>query len=322
MAQTQLTLILLVPRYATVSPTNGPVGTAITVNGSGFKGNANVTITYNGATAGTTTANGLGNISTTFNIPPASTGSHSLVITDQTNSQSFTFSVTPTANPISPVSGPIGTNITLGGSGFGANKTITVTYDSNPVNLASSTTTDANGTFNVSFKAPVSKSGNHSVVLTDGTTSQTFTFAIDATPPPVPTLTLPVAATKLGKIPTLSWTSVTDANGGISYNMQIAKDATFNTIIFQKTGLTSPTYTLNTQNPQEKLKSASKSAPYYWRVQAIDAASNVSAWTTPQTFLVGLALGDYAGYIILGVVAIMLGVLGFVIGRLTRRRSY
>ena len=112
---------------------------------------------------------------------------------------------------------------------------------------------------------------------------------------------------------------MTDPNGGITYTLQISKDATFNTLILQKTGLTAPTYTLNTQNPQEKLKSASKSAPYYWRVQAIDAASNASAWTTPQTFLVGLALGDYAGYIILGVIAIMLGVLGFVLGRLTRR---
>ena len=142
---------------------------------------------------------------------------------------------------------------------------------------------------------------------------------MDSTPPPVPALSFPLASTKLAKIPTLSWTAVTDPNG-VTYNLQISKDVSFNTLILQKTGLTTTSYTLNTQNPQEVLKSASKSAPYYWRVQAIDGASNASAWTTPQTFLVGLALGDYAGYIILGVIAIMLGALGFVLGRLTRRR--
>ena len=148
---------------AAVNPTSGPVGTTITASGTGFKANANITITYNNVQAGTTNANGLGNFTTTFAIPSASTGAHSLVITDQTNTQTFSFSVTPTANPISPTSGYIGSNITISGTGFGANKTITVTYDSNPVTLTTPSTTDANGTFTVSFKAPVSKSGNHSV---------------------------------------------------------------------------------------------------------------------------------------------------------------
>ena len=306
---------------AVVDPTSGPVGTTITASGTGFKASANITITYNSIQAGTTKANGLGNFTTTFAIPAASTGAHSMVISDQTNTQTFSFTVTPTTNPISPTSGAIGTNITLSGNGYGASKGITVTYDSNSVTLIGSSTTDANGTFSVSFKAPVSKGGNHTVAVTDGTTSKTFTFTIDATPPTVPALSLPAPLTKLGKVPTLSWNPVTDSNGGITYTMQISKDIAFSTVLFEKKGLTTPTYTLDTQNPLEKLKSASKSAPYYWRVQATDAASNVSAWTTPQTFLVGLAFADYAVYIIFGIIAIMLGVLGFIIGKLTSRRA-
>jgi len=164
-------------------------------------------------------------------------------------------------------------------------KTLNITYDSTPVTLTPTGTTDANGTFNVSFKIPVSKSGNHTIVVSDGTTSNTYTFKLDATPPAAPALTLPVAATKLGKVPTLSWSPVTDSNGGITYNMQISKDQSFNTILITKSGLTATTYTLDTNVPAEKLKSASKSAPYYWRVQATDAAGNVSAWTTPRRSL-------------------------------------
>jgi hypothetical protein len=304
---------------ATVSPTSGPVGTTVTAKGSGFKANGTVSINYNNVQIGTVTASGLGNFSTNINIPAAGTGSHPLVLSDSSNTQSFTFSVTPTANPMTPTTGPIGTSVTFSGSGFGSSKTLNVTYDGNPVTLTPVSTTDATGTFNVSFKIPVSKSGNHTIIVSDGTTTNTYTFKLDATPPVAPTLTLPAAATKLGKIPTLSWSPVTDANGGITYNMQISKDQAFNTVLITKSGLTATTYTLDTNVPAEKLKSASKSAPYYWRVQATDAAGNVGAWTTPQTFLVGLALSDYIVYIIFAVIAIMLGVLGFVIGRITKR---
>ncbi len=300
-----------------ISPTSGPVGTNITAKGSGFKANANITITYNNAQVGTATANGFGSFSTTFTIPSSSTGAHSMVITDQTNPQTFSLSVTPTAK-ISVTSGNIGSDITISGTGFGANKGVTVKYDADQV--APGTTTDANGTFTASFKAPVSKAGNHTITVTDGTTTQPFTFAMDSTAPPVPKLSLPATLTKIGKIPTLSWTEVNDPSG-VTYTMQISKDAAFGTLILQKEGLTTPSYTLNKQNTQEKLKSASKSTTYNWRVKAIDGASNESAWSTPQTFLVGLALGDYAIYIVFGIVAILLGVGGYLLGRLTKRRE-
>ena len=304
---------------ASVTPTSGPVGTAVAAKGSGFKGNGTVTITYNGAQIATATSNGLGNFSATINIPPSSTGPHNLVVSDSSNSQPFVFTITATPKDPSPVSGPIGTSVSASGSGFAANKALSVTFDSAPLTLTPVSTTDANGTFNVSFKIPTSKSGNHTIVITDGTTSNNYTFKIDATAPAAPVLSTPAAATKLGKVPTLSWGAVTSTNGGITYTLQISKDQNFNTLLIQKTGLTTPSYTLDTNVPAEKLKSASKSAPYYWRVQATDAASNVSAWTTPQTFLVGLAIGDYIIYIVFAVIALMLGALGFVLGRITKR---
>jgi hypothetical protein len=297
---------------ASIGPTSGPVATTITASGSGFKGNGKITITYNSVQVGTATANATGSFTTTFTILSASTGSHSMVITDQTNTQTFSFSVTPAAT-ISSTSGYVGSDINVNGTGFGSNKGVTVKYDSDQV---TSSTTDASGTFTASFKAPVSKGGDHVIMVTDGTNTTTFKFAMDSTAPPMPTLSLPANLTKLDKIPTLSWTQVTDPSG-VTYTLQISKDVAFNNIILHKQGLTTPSYTIT---KEEKLKSASKSAPYYWRVQAIDAASNESTWSTPQTFLVGLALGDWAIYIVFAVVAVMLGVGGFLLGRLTKRR--
>ena len=90
---------------STINVTSGPVGTSVTASGSGFKYKGNITITYNNAQIGTATAGTNGSFTTTFTIPSSSTGPHSLVISDQTNTQTYTFTMTPTTNPMSPTSG-------------------------------------------------------------------------------------------------------------------------------------------------------------------------------------------------------------------------
>lgn len=305
---------------AASSPVNGPVGTAVTVTGTGFKTSSKVTVTFNGVQIATGNAAANGSFSVTFNVPAAAAGSHDIVVSDGTTSKPFTFAVTPTVSMTTAATGFIGDTISIAGTGFISGKALNVTYDGNAVTLITANATDANGSFSVSFKAPVSKSGSHPISISDGTNSQNYTFTIDATPPAAPTPTLPLAAGKLGKVPMLTWTTVADNNGGITYNLQVSKDATFKTAILQKTGLTTPTYTLDTTIPAEKLKAANANNPYYWRVQSVDAAGNTGAWSTPQTFIVGLTFADYSIYILFAGIAIMLGIIGFVLGRLTAKR--
>ena len=219
--------------------TSGPVGTSVTANGTGFKSNASITIIYNGIQKGTAITDAKGNLATTFKINAAPTGSHVLVITDGTNTQSFSFTVTPTAT-IDSTKGTIGSSINVSGSGFNATQGITVKYDNAQIATSS---TDENGTFTVTFKAPVSKGGAHTITVSDGTNTKTFDYVIDATPPPTPVLSLPANMTRGDKIPTLSWQDVTDANGGIVYTLQLSKDIGFNSILLEKDGLTTSTYT-------------------------------------------------------------------------------
>jgi hypothetical protein len=301
---------------AGIDVTSGTVGTTVNISGTGFKTKAAISITYNNAQIATTVAGTNGNFTAIVVIPSASTGAHSLVVTDQTNTYTYTFSVTPVASmvPQSPTVGNVGTLINISGTGFSASKTITVTYDSNAVTLTAPSSTDANGMFTASFSAPASIGGNHTVVVSDGTNSQTFTFVMESTAPPVPTLYIPPPGTKLANIPVLTWSDVTDPSG-LTYTLQISQDATFSTIILEKKGLTTTAYTLT---EKETLKSVGKNNPYYWRVRAIDGASNASSWAAPQTFLVGTVFADYYVYIVCGVIALMLGALGFVLGRITR----
>ncbi len=116
---------------------------------------------------------------------------------------------------------------------------------------------------------------------------------MDSTPPPAPTLASPAKDANVPALANFQWSPVTDPSG-VTYTLQIARDAGFNSIVVQKTGLTTPSYQLT---EQEKLDSTGKDKPYYWRVKAIDGASNESPWSTALTFTVGFHLPNLAYYI-------------------------
>jgi hypothetical protein len=139
---------------------------------------------------------------------------------------------------------------------------------------------------------------------------------METTPPAVPTLALPANDTKSKSQPTFTWQPVSDPSG-VTYTFQIATDANFAHVILEKPDLTSPEYTLI---ETEKLESVGKDTPYYWRVKAIDGASNESEWSTPNSFYVGFIMPTWGIYALFGFGALLLGVLGFWLGRRTAYR--
>jgi hypothetical protein len=284
-----------------INPTSGPVGTIITANGAGFKANTAITIKYGNSPAGTATTDSEGNFSTTFPALASSTGNHQITITDQTNTMTFTFGIVSDVK-ISPASGFVGSDVTINGTGFSSSAGVTVKYDANQI---ASSTTDADGTFTVVFKAPASEGGNHQITIADSLNITTSAFVIDSTPPPTPALLEPPPMTKADKRTSLDWQDVTDPSG-ITYTLQISKDATFDTVILQKRGLISSEYELT---KQEVLNSVSKNTPYYWRVKAIDRANNESQWSSPFSFYVGFFLAKWTYYTIVGVSALIVGLI-------------
>ena len=111
------------------------------------------------------------------------------------------------------------------------------------------------------------------------------------------------------------WEDVTDPSG-VKYTLQVATDADFTNVILQKPDLTESEYTLT---DEEKLESVGEEEPYYWRVRAVDGAFNNSAWTTPASFRVGFIFNipTWGIYLLFGIGALLLGVLGFWLGRRT-----
>ena len=295
---------------ASLNPTSGNVGRDVSVNGTGFAASKVLVVRYDNAQVATATANANGNFAINFKPANSQRGEHTVTITDGVTTINLPFTITPAVN-LTPASGNIGSEITVGGTGLGATKPITVRFDNNQVATGNS---DAAGTLSIAFKAPVSVGGNHLVSVTDGTSTVSVTFAMDSTPPPAPQL--PAATTPVQAVPETRfvWPEVSDPSG-VTYTLQVAKDAAFSGLVLEKKGLTSTGYTIT---KEEKLKSVSKRTPYYWRVRAIDGASNEGSWSNAQPFYVGLTLPGWSLYAFAGIGVILVLLFGFWLG--SRRR--
>jgi trimeric autotransporter adhesin len=108
------------PTIASLSPTAGGVGTAVTITGANF-GSAPGTVTFNGV-AGTPAYWSSGRI-----VVPVPTGATTgtVVVTvggNASNGASFTVNSSPGISSISPSSGTVGTVVMIAGSGFGSSQ--------------------------------------------------------------------------------------------------------------------------------------------------------------------------------------------------------
>jgi len=318
------TATFTVAQKITIDPTSGSSGTTVTVTGTGFKANYAITIKYDGTTVATSpttvTTNPTGYFSATFNVPASMAGTYVVEASDGTNTATANFVSTTdaTISQTTTVAAPghVGMELTITGTGFAPNATVTVTYETTPVTLAT-VPTDASGNFTAPITIPASVGGAHTITVSDGSISKVFDFVMESSAPPVPLLLLPLVDEKAASETSFEWNPVSDvspASSPVTYDLQVAADAYFTNILVEKTGLTTPTYTLL---EEERLESTSKEEPYYWRVRAVDAASNASDWCYASTFYVGFTF-EFTGwvvYVTMALIAVAFFFLGLWLGR-------
>lgn len=110
-----------------------------------------------------------------------------------------------------------------------------------------------------------------------------FTTSGDVTPPPAPALDSPADGVIITTTtPLLQWKTVIDPSG-VTYEVQLASNSTFATLVANPTNLTAAagaSYATFTSG------SALDDGTYYWRVRAIDGAGNESNWSSARSFTV------------------------------------
>ncbi len=310
------TKTFVVTASAALSPSSGYSGTKITVTGNGFIANQTATITFDNTPVETTSISAQGSFEVSFDAPVRQAGVYKVRATDGTNFVENNFNVTTSVKLVTKNSasapGYVGEPVTVSGVGFKAGAKITVTYDGKEVKTG---TVGSDTNFSITFNAPTSKAGEHTVTISDGIVMLSLPYYMDASAPTSPVLVEPETGTRQKATGTFTWITVSDPSG-VTYELQVASDTSFSatSIIVEKKGLSGAEYTLT---KAEKLKNTKKDAPYFWRVRAVDAAENASTWSNIWSFSVGSVMPAWALWIMIGLGAVIVLLFAYWLGRRT-----
>ncbi len=310
--------VFIVEPAITINPESGTAGEQVTVNGTGFADGEDVTITLDGDEVATGDTNSDGNFTIRFDVPTIGPDTYTVEAEDDENNSAetdFTVAADVSISPVTSQAAPgyVGMDVTISGAGFIPSTTVTITYATTPTVFT--TTSGADGSFSYTFEVPPSESGSHTITATDGTTSKVVTFVMESTAPPIPAPLLPYDEVKAEQPVKFDWKNVTDSSG-VTYTLQVAKNKSFTDIVKTWEELTESEYTLT---EAEELESTKKDSPYWWRVKAIDGASNESGWSGAGSFAIGFvfAMPDWTKYLLIGLGGLLLFFIGFLIGRRT-----
>lgn len=303
----------VIPSF-TLKPNSGVVADTITASGHGLTKRSVISIYFKDTEIAYAKTDEYGSFEIILKVPSMKSSTYEVKAEDEArNSAKAMFTIVEVS--LSQTTGNIGTPLIVSGAGFLVGKTVTVNYDDQEIAQA---TAGSGGSFSVAFNAPVSVSGEHVITVSDGSNTLQLTFTMESEAPAAPAPQLPETGIKATSPLRFDWTDATDDSPPVTYILQIAtnKDFPTDSVVLEKAELNTSEYTLT---EEEQLAPVSKEEPYYWRVKAVDGASNESLWSTPRSFYVGapFALRGWALYILIGLGTILICLLLFWVGRRT-----
>ena len=256
-------------------------GDLVNASGNGFAIRSPVTVVFGSIGVTVAQTDDLGSFDIDFYVPPVKPMSYDVRAQDSYgNTATVQFTITAGAS-LSESIGSTGSQLTINGSGFTPNHTITVYYDDIAITTA---LTDNNGDFTATFTVPPG-GGSHIITVSDGTNARNYTFSLEQDPPPLPVLLLPNDESITKAEAFFDWQDVIDTSVPVTYDLEIASDINFATVVFYKTGIVDSQYALT---ESEILSVQFNNAPYFWRVKAIDGAGNQSEYSDPWVFYVSV----------------------------------
>jgi len=163
------------PNITSISPTSGPIGAVVTINGTNFGptvGTRVSGVTFNGVSART---NSWSDTQILVPVPAGATTGNVVVSISGVASNAVLFTVTsaPAVTSVSPTGGPVGTSVTITGTSFGPIQgTSTVTF-----NGTAATPTSWSNT-NIAAPVPTGATTGNVVVSIGGVASNGVAFTV------------------------------------------------------------------------------------------------------------------------------------------------
>lgn len=307
-------IVFIVAPAAKIEPLIGTVGTQIKAEGFGFRtGEDGITIAFDGEIiACNIVGSADGSWTDVAEIPPGTRGHHRITVygssfTPVGTIPDFSFEVIPRIE-LEPTSGNRGNKVTVTGTGFVKNESVSITFNS--IALDTSVVADDRGSFRATFLVPQLKGKTHVVAAAGGNgNSAQATFTANKPPPaasqlksPPPNAVIKIYnsagdvfagtlkyATGLfnrthnqqGGYPQAPkiifiWTQPAHAEDA-QYSLQVATENDFATPAMVKNNLQNPRYVVSQQDILQ-------AGTYYWRIRAIDSVGNESPWSEAWQF--------------------------------------
>ncbi len=311
------TAVFNVRQQISILPAAASVGDNVTIMGTGFQAVSDVIIAFDDRDVSIVQTGADGQFIATAKVPPCSDGVHKVKVDDRINKAFKEISIA-SSMIVSPNNGFIGQQVGLQGQGFRPGFPVTLTYDN--VKLDGTSVLDV-GSFTQNFKVPVSRSGPHTIVASDGINVQRVIFTVESTPPLAPTPTLPADGDRQTKDIHFEWEMVNDPSG-VTYTIEIADDPRFSNVIMSQANVIA-NY-IDITDDSKMLPGRDK--PYYWRVKAVDRASNESAWSSVSSFYKGHTfltvltnMPDWVKWVLIILGLVLFGFMFFWIGHTIRR---
>jgi len=289
-----------------ISPPIAGIGDRVDIAGTGFTGNSEIDVTLHGNKVAYAPVSDRGSFGATFYVPVMRAGTYSIAIQDADQEIRWIDFTVDTKLSINKSTGEVGFKVEISGTGFEVGGAITVDYDEAIMTLV---TADKNGSFSAVFDVPVSIAGGHIITVSDGMNSKQVSFTVESNAPAVPETFVPKQNSLVGAQTFFDWESVFDLSQPVVYTLQISRTADFQHPILEKKELEFSEYTLS---KDEALRPSRRSTNYYWRVKAIDSASNQGAWSESVAFKVepSRTLPVWAEITLVGIGVLMIIILG------------
>jgi hypothetical protein len=317
---------------ASLSTVYGSVGEKIMVRGTGFAAGTSVNISFDAQPITTLNTDNNGDFSTIITVPPGRGGDHLITIDDGTISKQLVFNVEKSSPPAPALIMPLNDSVTKAEAYFQwqtiTDSSIPVTYNlqiasnQNFANIILQKTGLQSTEYTLNNEETLAADFKNAayfwrVKAIDGAQNESewsvpWVFYVSV--PPAPALSQPGTESPVELPIRFSWQSVTSLSPPVSYNLEIASDLGFTSILLDNTDLKETDY-LVTKEHKLKLKN---NVIYYWRVKAVDNARNESDWSGTGSFLFsGPGFPVWAIYILIILAAAIAVLVAFRWGRKT-----